>query len=203
MRRSWIGIWLALIVVAGGCGGGEMSMAEYVEAFNDITFAASRQYEEFSASPEGRILIVENDELDDFTPQDLQAGLQRIGRIESAVLEAAAAIDPPEEVAEFHSFYFALSPFTAAREDLAARAGSATDWVELSATPEMEAYRAAVAEDKANCVEFAATIDDTRDRETLGDMPWFPSELSETVEAVLACDQYPERPEALYRPPAP
>ena len=202
MRRAWTGIWLAALVVAGGCGGGEMSMAEYVESFNDIVEAASRQYDEFAASPQGRVLITEREQLSDFTPQDLQAGLERMGRIEREVLEAAAAIDPPEQVAEFHSFYFALSPFTAAREALAARAGTAADWDELSATPEMAAYRAAIAEDKEACKEFAATIDAKGDRAVFGDMPWVPSELTVAVESVLGCEEYPEHPEDLYRPPA-
>ena len=176
-------------------------MAEYVERFNDITEAAQRQYDEFAASPQGRVLVAESEQLSELTPQDLQAGLERIGRIELEVLETAAAIDPPEQVAEFHSMYFALSPFTDAREALAARAGTAADWEELSATPEMAAYRAAIAEDKEACNDFAATIDATGDRAVFGDMPWVPSELAEAFESVLGCEQYPEHPEDLYRPP--
>lgn len=175
-------------------------MAEYVEHFNDITEDARRQYDEFAASSEGNVLIAEGEEFRNFTPQDLQAGLDQIGRIEREVLEAAAAIEPPEQVAEFHSFYFALSPFTAARKALATRAGTAADWEELSATPEMAAYRAAIADDKERCIEFAATIDATGDREVFGDMPWIPSELTEAVQSV-GCGEYPENPEDLYRPP--
>ncbi len=201
MRRAWTGIWLAAIVVMGGCGSGEMSMAEYVDRFNDIAEMASRQYQEFAASPQGRVLVTEREQLSEFTPQDLQAGLERIGRIEREVLEAAAGINPPEQVAEFHSFYFALSPFTAAREALAARAGTAADWEELSATPEMAAYRAAIADDKGTCNDFAATIDETSDRAVFGDTPGFPSELTEAVEAVFGCASYPEHPEDVYRPP--
>jgi hypothetical protein len=201
VRRTWIGICLAAIVVAGGCSDGEMSMAEYVERFNDITEDARRQYDEFAASPQGGVLVAEGEQFSDFTPQDLQGGLERIGQIEREVLETAAAIEPPEQVAEFHSFYFALSPFTEAREALAARAGTAADWEELSATPEMASYRAAIAADKERCIDFAATIDATGDREVFGDMPWVPSELAEAVESVLGCEQYPERPEDLYRPP--
>ncbi len=200
VRRIWTGICLVATVVVGGCGGGEMSMAEYVERFNDIVQTANQQYGEFAASPQGRVLVAEGEEIGDFTPQDLQAGLERIGMIEGAVLEAAAAIEPPERVAEFHSFYFALSPFTDAREALAARAGTAADWEELSATPEMAAYRVAIAEDKARCIEFAATMDATGDGGAFGDMPWVPSELTEAVDAVLGCEQYPEHPEDLYRP---
>jgi hypothetical protein len=192
---------LAVIVVAGGCGGGETSLAEYVERFNDITDEAGRQYGDFAASPQGRVLVAEGEQLIDLTPQDLQAGLEQMGRIERQVLEAAAEMDPPEQVAEFHSIYFALSPFTAAREALAARAGTAADWEELSATPELAAYRAAIADDKEACNNFAATIDATGDRSFFSDMPWVPSELSEAVESVLGCEGYPEHPESLYRPP--
>ncbi len=177
-----------------------MSMAEYVEEFNKITDSASLQYQEFSSSPQGGVLLVTNDQLEQFTPQDLQAGLERLGRIERDVLEAAAAIDPPEEVAEFHALYFALSPYTAAREALAARAGMAADWEELSATPEMAAYRAAVASDKEACINLIATTN--REGTEFGDMPWVPSELTEAVGAALDCNGYPENPEDIFRPPS-
>ncbi|MCP3997977.1 MAG: hypothetical protein GY722_23400 [bacterium] len=200
MRRSWTGIWLAVIVIAGGCGGGEMSMADYVDSVNEIATTASRQYQEFAASPQGRVLVAERDQLGEFTPQDLQAGLDRIGRIEHGILETAADINPPERVSEFHSFYFALSPYTAAREALSARAATAASWDELSATPEMAAYRSAVAEDKKACTDFAATIEERRGQAVFDPMPWFPSELTEVVEAVFACDEYPEHPEDMFRP---
>ena len=175
-------------------------MAEYVERFNAITDTASQQYAEIAADPEGRVLVAERDQLGEFTPQELQAGLERLGRIEREVLEAAAAIDPPEQVAEFHALYFALSPYAAARAALAARAGIAADWAELSATPEMAAYRAAISEDKEACNNLAATAQATGDRAVFGDMPWIPSELTEAVDSVLGCDEYPEHPEDVYRP---
>ena len=200
MRRALSVVSLLAIVAVGGCSDGEMSMADYVDRFNDIVGDAAQEYDEFSASPEGMVLIAEREQLSDFTPQDLQAGLERIGRIENSVLEAAASIEPPEQVAEFHAFYFAESPFTAAREALAVRAGSAADWEELSATPEMEAYRIAIAEDKRICDEFAASVDSTSDDVSFGDMPWIPSELAETVESVRGCAQYPEDPANIFRP---
>jgi hypothetical protein len=113
----------------------------------------------------------------------------------------AAAIEPPEQVAAFHNFYFATSKFTAARETLAARAATAADWEELSESPEMAAYRAAIAEDKQACTDFEAEMDATAERGVFADVPWFPSELSEVVEGVLGCEGYPERPEDVYRPP--
>jgi hypothetical protein len=32
VRRVWVGICVTVIVVASGCGGGEMSLSEYVDA---------------------------------------------------------------------------------------------------------------------------------------------------------------------------
>ena len=177
-----------------------MSMAEYVEEFNDLAQDALRQYEQFAATPEGQVLTIERDQLGDFTPQDLKVGLERIGQVERNIMASANEIDPPDEVEEFHALYFALSPFTAAREALAVRAGVAADWEELSATPEMEAYRSAVAADKQACTEFAAAMDGGESDGLFGDLAWVPSELADAVSDVFACAAYPDHPEDLYRP---
>ena len=53
----------------------------------------------------------------------------------------------------------------------------------LSESPEMAAYRAALAADKAVCTDIEAQLDATAER------------------GVLGCEGYPEHPEDLYRPP--
>jgi hypothetical protein len=90
--------------------------------------------------------------------------------------------------------------FASAREALAARAGAAADWEELSETTEMADYRAAVVMDKQTCIEFQGELDATAQRGVFADATWIPAELKEVVEAALGCASFPENPEDLYRP---
>jgi hypothetical protein len=181
-----------------------MTMSEYVDSLNVIVEQARQQYEELAASTESGVLAAEPDQLSKFTPQDLQAALEHVRQIEALVDEATSAIDPPEQVAELHSLFFDFdSEFISAQEALAARAGTAVDWNELSNTPEMAAYRMALAQDKQSCIDAQAHVNAIGEqREAFAGTPWIPAELSEIFEVVLGCNGYPEHPEDVYRPPA-
>ncbi len=200
LRRVWAGAWLVLVVAA--CGGGEMSLAEYVEQLDAIVNRANQQYEALVASPQGAVLVAEEAQLTDFTPQDLQAALERLSEIVVEVGEATDAIEPPKQIADLHNSWFGFhSEFTSAQEALAARAGTAADWEELSESPEMAAYRAALAADKQVCTDIEAQLDATADREVFADVPWIPGFLKEVVAGALSCEVYPEHPEDMFRPP--
>jgi hypothetical protein len=198
---------LAGIVVAGGCGGGEMTLTEYVERVDAIFVRGIHQYELVVESPQGLVLIVgqgshlgfddQGVQLTDFTPQDLHVALERVAEIQAEALETAAAIDPPEQIADLHALFFRELPIA----ELAARAGIAADWEELSESPEMAAYRAALAADNQVCAVFQAKLDATAERGVFADTPWIPSELTEIVDYALGCDSLPEHPEDAYRPP--
>jgi hypothetical protein len=183
-----------------GCGDGEMSLTEYVDRLNAIMSQANQQGEALVASPQGKVLFAEGEELTNFSPQDLQAVLERVGEIEVEVRQATDAIEPPGQVADLHNLLFDTR-FASAREALATRAGSAADWVELSETPEMAAYRTAVTVDKQACIDFQTELDATAARGVFADTPWISAELKEVVEAVLSCATFPERPEDMFRPP--
>jgi len=201
VRRMWIALGVALVLA--GCGGGsELSLTEYVDQLNVIVGQASQEYEELVSSPEGGVLIADRSELASYTPQDLQAAFGRVREIESRVEEATAAIDPPEPVAALHHLFFDFdSEFILAQEALAVRAGTASDWQELSDSPEMAAYRIALAEDKQACIDAQSEVNAIGEqREVFADTPWIPGELKELFEVALGCDGYPEHPEDLYRP---
>ena len=201
MRRVCAGALLALIIAACG-GGGELSVTEYVASLNAAVDIARGEYESLVTSPEGAVLLANGEQLAEYTPQDLQAALGAIRDIEVGVEESVGAIQPPEEVADIHIFWFNFdSNFIPAQEALEARAGTAADWDELSESPEMAAYRTALAEDKRVCAEFEAQLNTPEEnRENLTDVPWIPSEMKQVVEAVLGCEGYPEHPEDVYRP---
>ncbi len=194
MRFMLVGICLVLTV--SGCGGGEMSLNEYVDRVDAILDRGMQQYEELVASPVGEVLIAEAEQLADFTPRQLQAALQQVAEIQAEALEAANAIEPPEQIADLHDLFFRELPI----EELAARAGTAADWYELSDSPEMAAYRDGLAGDKQVCAEFQARLDATEGRGAFADTPWVPSEMKEIVEASIGCSDLAEHPENSYRP---
>lgn len=200
MQRVWAGVF-ALVVVVAACGGDEMTLTEYVDEVNVIIDRASDQYYDLVASPQGRVLIADRDQLADFTPRDLQAAFAGVRELEVGVRDAIEAIEPPEPIADLHHRLFDFSLTLPVNDALAARAGTATDWEELSDSPEMAAYRAQLAEDKQRCHDFQAELDATAARGAFVDTPWIPNELREVVDAALGCVGFPEHPENLYRPP--
>ena len=200
--KRFVPLVLCVTLLVSGCGGGEMSLPEYVEQLNAILNRAHQQYEVLVASPQGAVLVAEAAQLTDFTPQDLQAAFERVSEIAVEVGEATDAIEPPEQIADLHNLWFDFQgEFASAHEALAARAGTAGDWEELSESPEMATYRAALAADKQVCTDIQAQLDATEERGAFADVPWIPGELKEVVEGVLGRDGYPEHPENVYSPP--
>ncbi len=191
---------VCLVLTVSGCGGGEMSLTEYVDNLNAVGGRALQQFEAFLASPQGEVLVAEPAEINDFTPQDLAAALERVIEIAVELKEAADAIEPPQQVADLHHRMF-HDKYTFYEEALAGRANTAADWEELSQSPEMEAYRVAIAEDKQACIDLQSQLDATEARGDFADTPWIPGELKEIVDAVLGCSIFPENPEDLYRYP--
>jgi hypothetical protein len=191
-----------LAVVAASCGGGELSMSDYTERVGVVVDRASEQYGVLVASPRGAVLIAEPEQLESFSPQDLQTALEQVRQIEAEVEESIAAIDPPDQVAEFHHLFFTFGEgFISAQEALAARAGTAADWAELSESSEMSAYRAALAKDRQDCFDFRTRLNTIAEqRGDLSETPWIPSELKQVFGVFLGCDGYPEHPNDVYRP---
>lgn len=200
LRRVWTGLCVALVLA--GCGGGsELSLTEYVDQLNVIVNQARQEYEVLVASPQGGVLVADGADLASFTPRDLQAAFDRVREIEARVDEATGAIDPPDPVATLHHLFFDFdSDFISAQEALAVRAATASDWQELSDSPEMVAYRIALAVDKQACIDAQSEVNAIgNQREVFADTPWIPGELKELFEVALGCDGYPEHPEDVYR----
>jgi hypothetical protein len=180
-----------------------MSLTDYVDEVNVVIDRASSRYYSLVGSREGQVLIAERTHLSDFAPQDLQAALAEVRDLESDVRDSLEDIEPPEQVAELHQRLFDFSVSIPVLDALAARAGTAVSWEELSESPEMAAYRAQLAEDKERCTDFQTELDDTSARGAFADTPWVPAELKEVVDAALGCVGFPESPENLYRPLSP
>jgi hypothetical protein len=188
------------------CGGDEMSLAEYVDRIDLIFEKGISEYETLVNSPEGLVLIVgqgphfgfddQGLELSDFTTQDLHVALERLAEIQAEALEAAADIDPPDRIADLHALYFRALPIA----ELAARAGTAATWEELSASPEMGAYRDALAADNQVCADFQAELDAADERGAFAAAPWIKADLEDIANNALDCDSLPADPGNAYRP---
>ena len=188
---------LFFMLVVSGCGGGELSLTDYTERVNTI---------ELHASAQGGELAADAGEIEDFTPQDLQAMLEQARVIRVEVDEAANDLVPPGQIVDVHELVFDWhAEFIATEEALAARAGATphtpAGWKDLSESPEMGAYRSAIADGKRVCSEFQERLDATEARGAFADTPWIPSEMKEVVERVLGCDWFPDNPNDVYRYP--
>jgi hypothetical protein len=127
----------------------------------------------------------------------LHVALEQVAEIQAEALEAAAAIDPPQQIADLHALFFRELPIA----ELAARAGTAADWDELSDSPEMAAYRDALAADNQVCADFQAELDARADGDGFVIEAWLSAELKEIVDYALGCSSLPAHPEDAYRPP--
>lgn len=204
--KWWYVAVVSLALIPASCSGSEMTMTEYVDAIDDIFERGVARYEVVAASPEGGVLLVGQGEhlgmsgpeasLTDFTPHDLHVALLEVADIQEEALETAASLDPPSQIVDLHALYFRELPIA----QLAARAGTAADWDELSDSTEMAAYRDALEGDNEICMEFQATLDATADRGAFEDVPWMPSELKEIVDYALGCASLPQNPQDVYRP---
>ena len=105
MRRFvLLGAGVALFVSA--CGGGEVSLSEYAEELTTLMEEAIEQGEELTLGGTGAVLVAEGAQLDEFTPKDLQAALERVKGMEQQIRAGADAIEPPEALADLHRLMF-------------------------------------------------------------------------------------------------
>jgi len=198
-RNIAAALCVAVAVIA--CGGGDISLTEYVELVNVATARAGQRAGELTAQSGG---LAEG-----ATPQQLEVGLEQIlSEIRIPLQEAVDAIDPPEQVAELHALLWTWhAELIEVETSLAERIGATPDtesgWAALSDSPEVVAYRATIAEGKQLCIDFQARLDDTEARGAFEGVPWLPDELSEVVTAGLGCQWFPEDPQGIYRYPAP
>lgn len=197
MRRLWFAMLLALAIA--GCGSDEASLPDYVDEVNAVLEQGQAQYTALIQSGAGEVLIAPSSELNNFTPHDLHLAMEQVAEIQRSALDEADAIDPPQQVAELHRLFFRRLPI----EALAARAGTATTWEELSESREMADYRSALAEDKKVCAEFQSILDAATDGESFAISSWLTVEIEDIAEAAIGCSSLPADPDNLYRPPAP
>ncbi len=107
-------------------------------------------------------------------------------------LDAFVALDPPEEIAEFHAaaldILTRLATAEAALAELVMEADSFEEASSVWTSREGEAVRQIDEEALAICAAAQESLDSTKDRETFSDSPWIPPELKEIVDVTFRCD---------------
>ncbi len=188
MRQLMAGIGVALL--ASGCGGGGLTLTEYVDGLNAINDRTV---------PQAEVLISELERAT--TPGEAGVAIEGMMALRIESLEATEELMPPEPIADLHELMVSWERrLVPVEESFAAQAAATSGWGEFLESAEVEAYRAALIEGKAICTEYQARLDATADRGAFADTPWIPTELSEVVEARLGCQLFPEEPENVFRP---
>jgi len=176
MRSTLVVGCLAVILAA--CGGGSLSLTEYVERLDSLAVELGGQLEAGDV------------QMSTGTPtlEDAQEVLTSAVAARTDFQEGVIALDPPGEFADVHTDFVEVhSRIIAAQEAFVARAATAATLEELDQSAEGEAYRAIGTEAASLCQEFRARIDTTADREVFADTPWIPGDMKEVVEVTFRC----------------
>jgi hypothetical protein len=198
IRRAFLLVTL-LAGLMMACSSNEMSLTEYADRLNSISERAGRQGRSLAAAAEARG--------GNLTPQDISRGLESARQIRLDIRDAADDIAPPAAVAELHDRIFDWHDrFITIEATLAALARDIPDtdagWTALSASPEMAAYRSAMADGKTICAQYQGELDSTAERGGFADVPWIPDRMKEVVDVVVGCAWFPDDPASVYRWPA-
>jgi hypothetical protein len=166
-----------LAVVFVGCGGGDLSMADYAESVEALAFEMSAQLEESDAQVVAAPTI-----------ETLREVLPRALDVRAEFQEGVTALVPPDELADLHTDLVGLhARIIVAQGALAARAETATGFEELDESAEALAYRATQTESESLCQDLQERIDATADRAVFVDVPWIPGDMKEVVKVTFGC----------------
>lgn len=162
-----------------------MTVAEYAGAAEDLVATMVSDFGSIDAEWESG--EPSPDRAEEYWEQRLE--------IREALLEGVKALVPPEPITGMHeSAVDIFTRITAADRALAERvlASEALDghwgWVD---TPEGQAVEAILAEVYDFCRASQADFDATAQGAAFEDMPWVPSEMTETVSVAFGCPPSP------------
>lgn len=171
----------SLAVAIAGCGSGELTLSEYAS-----------EVEALVAEMESRFASIDAEWVAEPPSVDRAAEYweDRL-EIRDDFLDAIRELNPPEEVEAMHAQSIDIfTKITQADVALRAKAESFTEldshwqWVD---TPEGRASDAVLEDVFVFCRASQDEFDETRDRESLAEMPWIPSEMKEVVRVAFGC----------------
>jgi hypothetical protein len=170
------------LLVLAACGGGSLTVSEYAEAAERLVGEMEERFSSIDAAWEAEVPSIEG------ARRYWEARLD----IRHDFLDGIAALDPPDGVAEMHAAAVDLfSRATAVDEAIAARVADfetiETHWV-WNDTPEGRESLALLEDVFAFCRASQTAFDASGGhRETIADMPWLPSDMTERVAVAFGC----------------
>ena len=181
MRSIVVATCLALVVA--GCGGGQLTLAEYADKAEELMITMTQRIDDADAKLLAGVRTVESTKA--YFDEKTAARHEFIDKFE--------ALEPPEEAVEMHAAGLdMITQLTAAEDALARRAHDIETTDELSVlwdSPEAQVAGAVDKEAIAFCEEAQARFDSTADRQAFADFPWIPPELQEVVVVFFGCSE--------------
>jgi hypothetical protein len=178
MPRPLPGILLLLLVTA--CGGNP-TLADYAEEIETLVIELNREVDALDAQREARGPSVEGEV--EYWESRTTARRQ--------FYDGLDALDPPGDLAEMHDLALdIMRRYTAAEEALAAKARELEDLAGIAAlwaSAEMTRWEAVDEESRVICLIAQQEFDETQQRAELGDLPWIPGDMKETVRVAFGC----------------
>jgi hypothetical protein len=181
VRSIVVAICLALVM--SGCGGGDLTLAEYAEEAEALLTTMIKRIDDLDAERESGAPTVESTKAYFIERMAARHGF----------LDEFKALEPPEEAVEMHAMGLdMITQLTASEDALAQHAyeiETADDLSSLWETAEAQTAGAADDEAVAFCEEAQSQFDATAERQTLADFPWIPPELREVVVVFIGCSE--------------
>ncbi len=175
---------LAAVLLATGCGGGNPSVNDYVEALNAMN-------DEFS--PRGEANYVEFLGHPEPTLDDLRALLSANVILRLEIQDALEALDAPEQIESLNDSWVAWhAEFLAAAEAQSVFAATAGSWDEFLDSGEFGAWSDSMRDGAALCADVEGRLNSAEAAELFSGTAWMPSELTDIVHAVIGCESFPD-----------
>jgi hypothetical protein len=160
-----------------GCGGA-LSLTEYAERLEAVGANASARFDAVNAALTAP----------DATVAEAQSAVKSAIVIGNDLHAELEALDPPDELADLHAVLLDLHrEVLAAQQEWADSADTAQSVAELLQSPEAQAALSSNESALAACHRIQDALDATTERAVFENVPWLPSELSESIEVALGC----------------